>query len=85
MAREGAPTDGRLTMRKMILTVLGSALLASSMVQVASAAEHHRGRTAVRVAAPVTAPLDANAYLAPAYPQPGYRYYGGGYSAPAGH
>jgi hypothetical protein len=73
-------------MRKMVFTILGSVLLASSMVQVASAAEHqHRARAAIRATAPRTAPLDANAYAAPVYREPNYGYYySGGYSAPAG-
>ena len=61
-------------MRKMVFTILGSALLASSMVQVASAAEHHhKARAAVRATAPATAPLDANAYAAPVYQEPQLR------------
>jgi hypothetical protein len=48
-------------MRKTILTMLGSALLAVSTVQIAAAAEHHRARKVVRVPAPVSEPF-RNAY-----------------------
>ena len=73
-------------MQKTILMILGSALLASSMIPAASAAEHHR-RMAHRAAAPISESVrDANAYVAP---QPGWTdytgYYSHGFSAPAGH
>jgi hypothetical protein len=62
-------------MRKMILTMLGSALLAGSFMQAAAASEHHHVRKAHR--APVAATQtyrDSNAYLrrapAPIWPAP---------------
>jgi hypothetical protein len=87
-------------MRKTILTILGSALLAASTVQIAAAAEHHRSHRVIR--APVQTGerfRDSNAYYAPTY-QPSYaptypraqpdwsnysRYENGAESAPAGH
>jgi hypothetical protein len=76
---------GDLPMRKTILTILGSALLASSMIPAASAAEHHR-RLAHRAATPISeSTRAANASVAP---QPGWEdytgYYSHGFSAPAG-
>jgi hypothetical protein len=79
-------------MRKKILTILGSALLASSAVQFAAAAEHHRGHRADRGPAPVSEPFrNSNAYASPsadarwsAY-ENWSRYSGGAISAPAGH
>ena len=41
-------------MRKTILTILGSALLAASTVQIAAAAEHYKGQKTLRAPAPVT-------------------------------
>ena len=41
-------------MRKTILTILGSALLAASTVQIAAAAEHYKGHKIYREPAPVT-------------------------------
>jgi len=38
-------------MRKTILTILGSALLAASTVQIAAAAEHHKARKVYRAGA----------------------------------
>jgi hypothetical protein len=62
-------------MRKMILTILGSALLAGSFVQAAVASEHHHVRKVHP--APVTTSesfRDSNAYLrrapAPVWPAP---------------
>src|SRR5437868_2191018 len=88
-----APTSrpGDLKMRKTILTILGSAALAASFVQVAAASERHHVRKAER--APVTQTYrNTNAWVDP-YAQPnwGYaqsnwsRYEGGAISAPAGH
>ncbi len=72
-------------MRKTILTILGSALLAASVVQVAAAAEPYKGRRADRAAAPVSEPVrNANALAAP-WVEPNWsRYEGGAVSAPAG-
>jgi hypothetical protein len=75
-------------MRKTILTILGSALLAASTAQIAFAAERHRGYKADRAPATVSEQArDANAYAWPASPaQPDWsRYKGGAVSAPAGH
>jgi hypothetical protein len=73
-------------MRKTILTLLGSALLAASVAQVAAATEH-KGRKADR--APATASesfRNSNAYAWPSQsvPPDWSQYQGGGYSAPAG-
>ncbi|MGB9115002.1 hypothetical protein [Bradyrhizobium sp.] len=68
-------------MRKTILTIAGSALIALSAVQFAAPSGHQQGRVHHRASV-----RDSNAYVAPAYDavQPeGYRY-NGGYSAPAG-
>ena len=79
-------------MRKTILTILGSALLAASTVQMAAAAEHHRVHKVSREPAPASATFrNSNDYDAPA---PAYspwaqsdwsRYENGAESAPAGH
>jgi len=68
-------------MKKSILTIAGSALIALSTVQLAAASEHHQGRVHHRASV-----RDSNAYVAPAFDavqSEGYRY-SGGYSAPAG-
>jgi hypothetical protein len=76
-------------MRKTILTILGSAVLAASLMQAAAAAEHHRGRKVVRAPAPMSEQFrNANDYYAPSSPraQPNLsRYENGAESAPAGH
>ena len=79
------------TMRKTILTLLGSALLAASTVQIAAAAEHHRSHKVYREPAPVSdAVRNSNAYDAPVYapyarPYSDWsRYENGAESAPAG-
>ncbi|MGA2943157.1 MAG: hypothetical protein ABSE50_14085 [Xanthobacteraceae bacterium] len=52
-------------MRKTILTILGSALLAVSTVQMAAAAEHHKNWKADQVTARASEQFrDANAYYA---------------------
>jgi hypothetical protein len=74
-------------MRKTILTIFGTALLAASVVQVAAAAEPYKGRRADRAPAPVSEPVRAaNAYALPApWVEPNWsRYEGGAISAPAG-
>jgi hypothetical protein len=74
-------------MQKTILTLLGSALIAATAVQAASAAERHRvhrgDRAQVRVSEPVR---NANAYVpAPAWTnQSRWSNYDGALSAPAG-
>jgi hypothetical protein len=74
-------------MRKTILTILGSALLVASTVQIAAAAEHHRARKVERAPAPVSEPFrDSNAYAPSPWAQQGWsRYEYGAGSAPAGH
>ena len=66
-------------MKKTILTIAGSALIALSTVQLAAATEqhhvrHHRAATEFR---------NSNAFVAPAY-ESGTDYSGGAISAPAG-
>jgi hypothetical protein len=74
-------------MRKTILTILGTALLAASTVQVAAAAEHHRARKAERAPAPASEQFrNSNAYVPAPSAQPDWsRYENGAMSAPAGH
>ena len=75
-------------MRKTILAMLGSALLAASTVQIAAAAEHHRAHKVYRAPAPVSEQVrNSNAYYAPSSPwaRPDWsRYENGAESAPAG-
>lgn len=71
-------------MRKTILTVLASALIAATAVQAASAAERHRVHRADRAQAQVSEPVrNANAYEPAPYNWPS-RVYDGALSAPAG-
>jgi hypothetical protein len=82
----------RTTMRKTILTILGSALLAGSLIQTAAAAEHHHAKHWAHQRAPISQPFrDSNAYDR----NSGYdryrstepdwsRFEGGAISAPAG-
>jgi hypothetical protein len=72
-------------MRKTILTMIGSALLAGSLAQGAAAGENRHVRKVYRTPAPVSQSIrDSNAAWADTY-QPGWSgYYSGGYSAPAG-
>jgi hypothetical protein len=73
-----------MTMRKTILTVLGSALIAASAAQMAAAAQPHRSHKADR--APVMTNeqfRDSNAAWPAAQPD-WSRYSSGGLSAPAG-
>jgi hypothetical protein len=69
------------TMRKTILTVLTSALIAASTSQIAAAAERHHAHKADRVVAGEQFRNANNSVAAPV--QSGWTY--GGYSAPAGH
>jgi hypothetical protein len=75
-------------MRKTILTILGSALLAAFTVQVAAAAEHHKSRKIYRAPAPVSDDFrNSNDYYAPSYgwgQSDWSRYQNGAGSAPAG-
>src|ERR1700682_5289619 len=77
----------RFKMRRTILTILGSALLAASTIQIAAAAEHHRVRKAEHAPAPASEPFrNANAYAPSPWAQPDVsRYQYGAGSAPAGH
>jgi hypothetical protein len=75
-------------MRKTILTILGSALLAALTVQFAAAAEHHNGRKIYRAPAPVSEDFrNSNAFYAAPYAwgrSDWSRYVNGAESAPAG-
>jgi hypothetical protein len=77
-------------MRKTILTILGSAVLVASTVQIAAAAEHHKVRKVYREPAPVSETFrNSNAFNSNAYwPVPDARelsrYENGAESAPAG-
>jgi hypothetical protein len=69
-------------MKKTILTIAGSALIALSTVQFAAASEqqdraHHRAHASAQF-------RDTNAYAAPAQQEWSGYSYGGGISAPAG-
>jgi hypothetical protein len=74
-------------MRKTILTILGAGLIAAATVQIAAAAEHHRGHKADRAPAAASEQIrnaNADAWPSPAA-EPGWsRYESGGLSAPAG-
>ena len=72
-------------MRKIILTMLGSALIVVTSMQFATAAQRHHGKTD-RAVATHQQSRSSDAYAAwpaPAAQPDGYRY-SGGYSAPAG-
>jgi hypothetical protein len=73
-------------MRKTILTILGSALLAASTVQIAAAAEQYKGRKIYAAPAPVTRDFhNSNAYWPAPNAEPDRsRYQNGAESAPAG-
>ena len=75
-------------MTKTIFTIAGSALIALSMVQFASAVEQpHRGKVHHRVVSRdsnAAAFRNSNAYVAPAYQAAPQYQYSGDYSAPAG-
>jgi hypothetical protein len=72
-------------MQKTILTIVGSALLAASAVQIAAAAEY-KGRKAERAPQVSERVRNVDAYaFVPASPPEWSRYYeGGASSAPAG-
>jgi hypothetical protein len=73
-----------MKMRKMILTVLGSALIAASAAQMAAAAQPHRSHKADRVPVMTNEQFrDSNAAWPAAQPD-WSRYSSGGLSAPAG-
>jgi hypothetical protein len=72
-------------MRKTMLTILGSALIVTTSVQFAAAAQRHHGK-ADRAVATQQQTRNADAYAAwPAPAQSDAYRYSGGYSAPAGH
>jgi Ni/Co efflux regulator RcnB len=74
-------------MRKTILTILASTLLAATTVQIAAAAEHYRGHKADRAPAAASEQIrNSNAYALPSpAAEPGWsRYESGALSAPAG-
>jgi hypothetical protein len=79
-------------MRKTIFTILGAAVIAASVTQVAAAAEHHKARKVVRTPALVSEQFrNSSNYYAPSRPGPQHdwseisRYENGAESAPAGH
>jgi hypothetical protein len=70
-------------MRRIILTLLGSALLATATVQLADAAQ--QGRKVHRAPAATSEQLrNSNAEWTRQSVQPDWSRYSGGYSAPAG-
>jgi hypothetical protein len=75
-------------MRKTILTVLASALIAATSVQIAAAAERHHPRKVDRTTVSASERFNnANNSIALPAESSGYSAYytGGGMSAPAGH
>jgi hypothetical protein len=81
---------GDKTMKKTILTIFASALLAGSMIQTASANEHHRHIKVYRAAPPVAVGAPYRDSYAAYGPYSDYDYWasrmeGGVISAPAGH
>jgi hypothetical protein len=80
------PTPEEIKMRKTILTVLASALIAATSVQIAAAAEHHHPRKVDRTTASERFNNANNSIALPAESSGYSAYYtGGGMSAPAGH
>jgi len=71
-------------MRKTILTLLGSALLATATVQLAAATDNHQGRKAHRTSASTTEQFRNSSAAWPQQVPPDWSRYSGGYSAPAG-
>ena len=81
-------------MQRTILTILGAALVTTSMIQIAAAAEHHKARTFQPAPGAVSEPFrNSNAALPSSsvgsgwsrYEEPGWsRYQNGAMSAPAG-
>jgi hypothetical protein len=86
LSRDGAPEQRRLTMLKIILTILGSALLAASTVQIAAAAEPYKVRKLYPAPAPTSGHFrNTNAYWPAPHTEPdGSRYQNGAESPPAG-
>jgi hypothetical protein len=72
-------------MRKTILAILGTALIAGATVQFAAAAERHHPKKAARVPAPASDQFrNSNASWPAQQEQSYWSRYSGGYSAPAG-
>ena len=69
------------TMRRIILTAVGAALIAVSTAQVATAAERHHARKVDRAVASEQFRNSNNSVASPTQPS----WYSGGFSAPAGH
>jgi hypothetical protein len=77
---------GRLAMRKTILTILTTALVAGAAVQSAAAAQHHKAHKVVRAPAAVSEPIrNANAYYGWRNPSPQPYVFDEALSPPAGH
>jgi hypothetical protein len=71
-----------MQMKTTILTIVASALIALSTVQLATASEHHQGKLHHRA---TTEFRNSNAFASPAYEAaPEVYRYSGGISAPAG-
>jgi hypothetical protein len=78
-------SKGRTTMRKTVLTLLGSALLATATVQIADAAQQQRKAHRAPAATTNEQFRNSNAAWPQQQGQSGYwSRYSGGYSAPAG-
>jgi hypothetical protein len=72
-------------MKNKILTILGSALVATASVQFAAAAEGHHTRRLDRLTAPPSEQFrNSNAAWPSQQVQPDWSRYSGGFSAPAG-
>lgn len=73
-------------MRKTILTLLSTSLIAAATAQMASAAQHHNTRSAAPTSVSERS-RNSNAYAAPTgiAAEPEWSRYTGGISAPAGH
>ena len=79
------PRVRRTIMRKTILAILGTALIAGATVQFAAAAERHHTKKATRAPAPASDQFrNSNASWPTLQEQPYWSVYSGGYSAPAG-
>ena len=72
-------------MRKTILTLLGSALLATATAQLVAATDNHQGRKVHRAPASTIEQLRNSNAAWPQQVPPDWSRYSGGYSAPAGH
>jgi hypothetical protein len=72
-------------MKKTILTILGSVLVAATTVQFAAAVERHHTGKADRLTAPASEQFrNSNAAWPSQQLQPDWSRYSGGFSAPAG-